>query len=152
MSEKATACPLPLNMQYGTVSAALKVPSYKLMVNDTGVYELYFLCVILQLCHQCLQAYLQFKKNTARIKVYRYLYFSLWSCSAHPLPLLCGLSDLLVNSCGCSKLCLCYWKHSSKSAISHDVQMIGCVVFGYPFSNTGHDWRELPRDDDEFAL
>lgn len=65
-------------------------------------------------------------------------------CSAHPLPPPCGLSDLPVNSCGCSELCLCYWKHPSKSAISHDVQMIGCAVFGYPFSFTGHDWRELP--------
>lgn len=82
MSEKATACPLPLNMQYGTVSAALKVPSYKLMVIDTGVYELYFLCVILQLCHQCLQAYLQFKKNTARIKFIKFIVIYISLCGA----------------------------------------------------------------------
>lgn len=76
MSDKTIVYPLPLNMQYGTVSAARKVPSYKFMVIDTGVYELYFLCVILQLCHQCLQSYLQFKKNTARVKVYPFMYHS----------------------------------------------------------------------------
>lgn len=91
-----------------------------------------------------------FKRNTARVKVYLSMYgsiyFSLRCCWAHPLPPppLCGLSDLPVNSCGCSELCLCYWKHPSKSAISYDVQMIGCAVFGYPFSFTGHRWRELP--------
>lgn len=58
MSDKAIACPLPLNMQHGTVSAALKVPGYKFMVIDTGVCELYLL-----LCHQCLQSYLQFFKK-----------------------------------------------------------------------------------------
>lgn len=72
------------------------------------------------------------------------IFFCLWGCSAHPLPSACGLSDLPVNPGGCSEQCLCYWKHPSKSAISHDVQMIGCVVFGYPFTFTGQVWRELP--------
>lgn len=38
---------------------------------------------------------------------------------------------------------LCYWKHPSNTPISHDVQMIGCALFGYPFPIAGHDWSSL---------
>lgn len=72
-------------------------------------------------------------------------FLSLLLSSARPLPSLCGLSDLPVNSCGYSELCLCYWKHPSNTPISHDVKMIGCAVFGYPFPIAGHDWREQPE-------
>lgn len=30
--------------------------------------------------------------------------------------------------------------------------MIGCAVFGYPFSFTGQDWRELPAMMTSFLL
>lgn len=73
------------------------------------------------------------------------LFLSLLHSSARPLPSRCGLSDLLVNLCGCSEQSLCYWKHPSNTPISHDVQMIGCAVFGYPFPIAGHDWSELPE-------
>lgn len=45
-SWQTVACPFPLNMQYGTASAALKAPSYKYMIIDTGAYKLDFLCFI----------------------------------------------------------------------------------------------------------
>ena len=127
MSYKTIECSVPLNMQCGTVSAGLKVPSYKFMVISLA---LYCSCVTslysnsLSVCVSCLI----------------FLFVVRFSSS----PPFCGLSDLPVNSSGCSELCLCYWKQPSKSSFSRDVQMIGCAVFGYPFSITGNDCRELP--------
>lgn len=91
----------------------------------------------------------QFWRCSSFVKVCPYVYpssnllsLSLFLSPARPLPRLCGLSDLPVNSCGYSELCLCYWKHPSNIPISHDVKMIGCALFGYPFPIAGHGWRE----------
>lgn len=101
--------------------------------------------------HHHLQNYLPFMKMQLLSKcpsVYRLLTFSLFCsllpCAARPLPSLCGLSDLPVNLCGYSELCLCYWKHPTNTPISHNVKMIGCALFGYPFPIAGHYWREQP--------
>lgn len=45
----------------------------------------------------------------------------------------------------CELLWLWYWKHRSNTPTSHDVEMIGCALFGYPFPIAGHDWRGEPE-------
>ncbi len=131
-------------------AASLEVLRKNSAVTDTGVHELYFLCHIavvrLSLAF-CVFIFQFWRCSSSQFVIlsfhYHTFFLSLLLSPARPLPSWCGLSDLPVNSCGYSELCLCYWKHPSNTPISHDVKMIGCALFGYPFPIAGHDWREL---------
>lgn len=113
------------------------------VVTDTQVHELCFLG-----SQQHIQYYLpDLKMQLSSFCPPRLRHSLSSSSSSLPLPSPCmrSLSDLPVNSCGYSELCLRYWKHPSNTPISLDVKMIGCALFGYPFQIAGHDWRELPE-------
>ncbi len=126
-----------------SIAAALEVLNYSSVVTDTGVHELQLSPAFTVLSPSFEDA--SIVKCPSVYPSSNFLSLFLFLSPACSLPSLRGLSDLLVNLCGYSELCLCYWKHPSNTPISHDVKMIGCALFGYPFPIAGHDWREQPE-------